>query len=125
MKMKKAQGQWSLIVKAALAVLLIIVGYFFIKTFTLERGGGALEKTGFGQFDDADQDKIQNFQDVCCAAVCNPRGAHVEQFGDYRGCTSQQGLTPCDFTGPQCNPRPAAAPPQGVVAGTPTPTPAG
>ncbi len=118
-KNRKGQGQWDLIVKAAIAVLIIIVGYFFIKTFILERGGTAVEQTGFGNLDDNDNDGIQNFQDVCCAAICNPQGRTVERFGEYMGCTTGQGATPCDFAGTQCNSRPAATVPAPTDAGLP------
>lgn len=120
---KKAQGQWGMIVKASMAALVIIVGYFFVKTYLLERGGGAVEKTGFGPFEDADQDGIQNFQDQCCPAACNPGGRPVEKFGDFRGCVKcSQGVTPCTATA--CNPAPpdltcATAQPTAPVAATP------
>lgn len=122
---KKGQGQWSLIVKAAIAVLIIIVGYFFINTYVLKRGGGAVEQVGFAKLDDTDQDGVQNFYDICCPAVCNPRGTPVEQYGDFRGCTAQQGATLCEFTGPQCNSRPTAVPQGTPVAGTPAAQPTG
>ncbi len=122
---KKAQGMWRLIVGAAVTVFLVIVIFWFINTYLVKRGPEAVEKVGFGPLEDADNDGIQNFQDTCCAAVCDPRGVPVARFGEYRGCTAQQGATPCNFNGPKCNPRSAAQPPQGTpVAGAP-PSPQG
>jgi len=103
---RKAQGQWGLIVKAAIAVLLIIIGYFFINEYLLERGGGAIEEVGLGPLKDADGDGIKNMLDKCCAPKCatkNYNNTPVEQFGDLMGCIKdKQGPTTCDAT--SCNP---------------------
>jgi len=109
-------------------VVIVIVGYYFISTYVLKRGGGAIEKVGFGPLEDADNDGVQNFVDACCAPACNPANfgnKPVELSGDLRGCVKDaQGRTPCDAAA--CNPAPVPTPaPRPAVAGTPAQQPSG
>ncbi len=112
--------------KIILMVVILVISFFFLKDYLLERGGGAVGK----QVDkpaDADGDGVPNFNDECCPAACSPSRPEfgnkpVELAGDLRGCIKDAQGPTRDCQAVACNPPPAAGP---AVAGAPSPRPIG